>query len=94
MKFCLLQAREAANLARTSGIDLMIGGMMESPLAMSAGAHLASGLGGVKYVELDTPFFIKPQVRIGGLRQVSYLNSKGVYDLSKVKSGIGLVPNF
>lgn len=94
MKFGLLQAREAASLARAAGLDLMIGGMMESPLAMTAAAHLASGMGGFKYVDLDTPFFIKPQVRIGGLRQVSYLNSKGVYDLSKVKSGIGLVPNF
>ncbi len=90
MKFGLLQAREAANFAKAAGLDLMIGGMMESPLAMYAAAHLASGLGGFKYVDLDTPFFIRPEVRIGGLRQISYLNAKGVYDVSKVKSGIGL----
>ncbi len=94
MKFGLLQAREAVGLAKAAGLDLMIGGMMESPLAMTAAAHLASGIGGFQYVDLDTPFFIKPEVRIGGLRQISYLNSKGVYDFSKVKSGIGLIPNF
>ncbi|MCB9772411.1 MAG: dipeptide epimerase [Candidatus Omnitrophica bacterium] len=92
MKFGLLQAREAANLARSAGIKLMIGGMMESPLAMTAAAHLAVGMGCFQYVDLDTPFFIKPVARIGGLRQVTYLNSKGIYDLSKVKSGMGLIP--
>ncbi len=90
MKFGVLQAREAANLARAAGIDLMIGGMMESPLAMTAAAHLASGMGCFKYVDLDTPFFIKPHVRIGGLRQPSYVSKKGIYDLAKVKSGLGL----
>ncbi len=90
MKFGLLQAREAANLARAAEIDLMIGGMMESPLAMTAAAHLASGVGGFKYVDLDTPFFIKPELRIGGLRQPTFLNQKGIYDLTRVKAGIGL----
>lgn len=91
MKFGLVQAREAANLARAAGLELMIGGMMESPLAMTAAAHLAAGMGCFKYVDLDTPFFITPSVRIGGLRQASYLNTKGIYDLAKVKSGIGLL---
>ncbi|MCB9756855.1 MAG: dipeptide epimerase [Candidatus Omnitrophica bacterium] len=90
MKFGLVQAREAANLARAAGLELMIGGMMESPLAMTAAAHLAAGMNCFKYVDLDTPFFITPAVRIGGLRQITYLTSKGIYDVSNVKSGIGL----
>ncbi len=90
MKFGLIQAREAATLARSAGIDLMIGGMMESPLAMTAAAHLASGMGCFKYVDLDTPFFIKSAGRIGGLRSNSYVNESGIYDLAKVKAGIGI----
>lgn len=90
MKFGLVQAREAANLARAAGLELMIGGMMESPLAMTAAAHLAAGMGCFKYVDLDTPFFITPVVRIGGLRQITYLTQNGIYDVTTVKSGIGL----
>lgn len=90
MKFGLVQAREAAILARAAGIDLMIGGMMESPLAMTAAAHVAAGMGCFKYIDLDTPFFISTAPRIGGLRHVTYLNSKGIYDVSKVKCGIGI----
>jgi len=86
MKSGLIEAREIALLATHSGIDLMIGGMMESSLAMTASAHLAAGLGCFKYIDLDTPFFLK-----GGTKN-PYLNSRGIYDLSKVKSGIGINP--
>ena len=90
MKFGLIHAREAALLARAAGIDLMMGGMMESPLAMTAAAHIAGAMGCFKYIDLDTPFFIATSPRIGGLRRVSYLNSRGIYDVTKVKSGIGI----
>lgn len=86
MKSGLIEAREIALLAAHSGIDLMIGGMLESSLAMTASAHLAAGLGCFKYVDLDTPFFLK-----GGTKN-PYLNSRGIYDLSKVKRGIGINP--
>ena len=88
MKTGLFQAREIALLARAQGIDLMIGGMMETSLAMTTSAHLAAGLGGFKYIDLDTPFFIKE----GRQRDNPYLSRRGVYDLSKVKAGIGIVP--
>lgn len=87
MKSGLLEGREIAMLARAAGMQLMIGGMMESSLSMTASAHLAAGLGCFRYVDLDTPFFIK-----SGLAGNPYLNSKGIYDLSKVKSGIGIIP--
>jgi L-alanine-DL-glutamate epimerase-like enolase superfamily enzyme len=74
-------------LARSAGMQLMIGGMMESSLSMTASAHLAAGLGCFRYVDLDTPFFIK-----SGLAGNAYLNSKGRYDLSKAESGIGIIP--
>ena len=85
MKSGLIEAHKIALLAKANGIKLMIGGMMESSLAMTASAHLASGLGCFDFIDLDTPFFIKD-----GLKRNSYLNSKGVYDLKKVKAGIGI----
>jgi len=87
MKSGLIQGREIAMLARSAGMQLMIGGMMESSLSMTASAHLAAGLGCFRYVDLDTPFFIK-----SGLAGNPYLDSKGRYDLSKVGSGIGIIP--
>ena len=63
----------------------MIGGMMESNLAMTTSAHLAAGLGCFDFIDLDTPFFIK-----GEVNRNSYLSVDGVYDLSKVKAGIGI----
>ncbi len=88
MKFGFWEAREIALLARAAALKLMIGGMMESSLAMTAAAHLAAGLGGFDYIDLDTPFFIKE-----GWEKNPYLSSCGVYDLRRVKAGIGIVPD-
>lgn len=85
MKSGLVEAPQIAQAARKAGIELMIGGMMESSLAMTAAAHVAAGLGCFKYVDLDTPFFIRD-----GLRQNPYLSSDGVYDLKNVKAGVGI----
>jgi len=85
MKFGLIEAREISLLAKANGIKLMIGGMMESSLAMTAAAHLATGLGGFDYIDLDTPFFIKDE-----FKKNPYLSSRGVYDLRKVKAGVGI----
>ncbi len=85
MKTGIAQSVAIASLARANGIKLMIGGMMESPLAMTASAHVAAGLGSFDFIDLDTPFFIK-----GGMKQHPCLDSKGHYDLSSIKSGIGI----
>jgi len=84
MKCGLLEAREIAALAKASQIELMIGGMMETVLSMTASAHFAIGVGGFKYIDLDTPFFIKDQ-----WGKSPYLSRTGIYDLTKVKAGIG-----
>ena len=85
MKTGLVESARIARLAHTHGVGLMIGGMMETSLAMTAAAHLAAGLGIFKYVDLDTPFFIQ-----NGWKNNPYLNSSGKYDLSKAKAGIGV----
>lgn len=83
MKTGLIESREIALLAKANGMKLMIGGMMETSLAMTAAAHFASGLGGFDFVDLDTPFFLKE-----GTRAEKVLSSSGKYDLSKIMVGI------
>ncbi|MFZ2405086.1 MAG: enolase C-terminal domain-like protein, partial [Methylobacter sp.] len=88
MKTGVVDAQRIACLCAKNGIELMIGAMMESSLATTASAHLACGLGVFRYIDLDTPFFIKQ-----GFDSNPYLNSCGVYDLSRVKAGIGIIPD-
>ena len=85
MKCGLLHAHQIAVLAKARGIKLMIGGMMETSLAMTASAHLAAGIGGIDFIDLDTPFFIRD-----GLKGNPYLSPSGCYDLRKSLAGIGL----
>jgi len=87
MKTGIVHALEISRLAHAAGIKLMIGGMMESNLAMTTSAHLAAGLGYFDFVDLDTPFFIKAEQS-----RNPYLSPQGIYDLSKVKAGIGIIP--
>lgn len=87
MKYGLLEAWEVALICRAAGIRLMIGGMVESSLAMGCAAHFAAGLGGFDFVDLDTPLWFKDEP-VRGLR----IGRGGVYDLSKVRAGIGVVP--
>ncbi len=86
MKTGLIHSFEIARLARANGLKIMMGGMMESNIAMTAAAHLAAGFGGFDFIDLDTPFFIQ-----GEAKRNPYLSNSGVYDLSKVKSGIGII---
>lgn len=83
----LLESYEIARLAKRHGVKLMIGCMMETPLATTAAAHFAAGLGGFDFVDLDTPFFMAEQVTRG-----RFYTASGVYDLSKVRAGIGVEP--
>ncbi len=87
MKSGLLEAWDIAVLARSAGLGLMIGGNIESSLAMTAAAHFAAGLGGFSFVDLDTPLWFKRDP-MTGVR----LGQGGVYDLSRVKAGIGVRP--
>jgi len=87
MKTAIVHSLEISRLAHAAGLKLMIGGMMESNLAMTCSAHIAAGLGYFNFIDLDTPFFIK-----GEQARNPYLSSQGIYDLSKVKAGIGIVP--
>ena len=87
MKMGLLEAWDCALIARASGIGLMIGGMIETSLAMACAAHFAAGLGGFSHIDLDTPLWLKKDPT-RGLR----LGRGGVYDLAPIGAGIGVVP--
>lgn len=85
MKSGFLEGEKIARYARRHGLKLMIGGMMESNLAMTAAAHFAAGLACFDFIDLDPPFFIKGEAQTN-----PYLSSRGVYDLKNVVSGIGI----
>ena len=68
MKCGVVEALTMWSLARAAGMELMVGGMVESVLAMSASAHLAAGLGGFTYADLATPLFIASHPVKGGIR--------------------------
>jgi L-alanine-DL-glutamate epimerase-like enolase superfamily enzyme len=69
MKCGVAETLDMAATARAHGISLMIGGMVETRLAMSVSACLAAGLGGFAFVDLDTPLFIAEDPFVGGFEQ-------------------------
>ncbi|KAK4778597.1 hypothetical protein SAY86_006125 [Trapa natans] len=77
----VIGALEIIEVARKSGLDLMIGGMVETRLAMGFAGHLAAGLGCFKFIDLDTPLLLSEDPVIGGY-QVSgslytFTNARG-----------------
>jgi len=87
MKCGLLEAWDIASICRGAGLRLMMGGMVETSLAMGCAAHLAAGVGGFEFIDLDTPLWLAkdPMKGLG-------FGRGGVYDLSRVAAGIGVVP--
>jgi len=68
MKLGVAGALEVIEAAKSAKLGLMVGGMVESVLAMTTSACLAAGLGGFSYVDLDTPLFMRDAPLQGGLR--------------------------
>jgi L-Ala-D/L-Glu epimerase / N-acetyl-D-glutamate racemase len=66
MKSGIVAALDIVSVARSAGMSLMIGGMLESALAMSTSACFAAGLGGFEFVDLDTPLFMLRSPLRGG----------------------------
>jgi len=85
MKCGFVEALDIAAVCRATHTQLMIGAMMESRLATSAAAHFVAGLGGFRYIDLDTPMLLAEDPFTGGYEQRG-----GVYDVSSVKSGLGI----
>jgi L-Ala-D/L-Glu epimerase len=85
MKSGFVEALEIAAICRATSAQLMIGQMIESRLATSAAAHFAAGVGGFRFIDLDTPMLLAEDPFAGGYEQRG-----GIYDVSGVKSGLGI----
>ncbi len=64
----LLRAYRIGVEAKARGLKLMAGGMVETRLGMTAGAHLVCALGGVDFVDLDTAWLLESEPYEGGYR--------------------------
>ncbi|KAJ8430621.1 hypothetical protein Cgig2_021583 [Carnegiea gigantea] len=62
----VLGALEVIELVKDLELDLMIGGMVETRLAMGFAGHLAAGMGCFKFVDLDTPLLLSEDPVFGG----------------------------
>jgi L-alanine-DL-glutamate epimerase-like enolase superfamily enzyme len=69
MKAGVVEALDIAAVCRAAHIDLMIGAMIESRLGSAISAHLAAGLGGFTYVDLDIPMLLAEDPFTGGYTQ-------------------------
>uniref|UniRef100_A0A5B6YI41 Putative L-Ala-D/L-amino acid epimerase isoform X1 n=2 Tax=Davidia involucrata TaxID=16924 RepID=A0A5B6YI41_DAVIN len=80
-KLGVLGALKIIEVARKSGLNMMIGGMTETRLSTGFAGHLAAGLGCFKYIDLDAPFLLSEDPVVGGY-EVSgavykFINARG-----------------
>ncbi len=86
MKSGIVEAMDIAAICRAAHLELMVGAMMESRLGIAASAHLVAGLGGFRYIDLDTPMLLADDPFDGG-----YVQDGMVYQLESVTAGHGVV---
>lgn len=87
MKAGIAEALAIAAICRAGGVQLMIGGMVESILAMTVSAHFAAGLGDFRFVDLDTPMFMAEQPFRGG-----FVQRGGQLSVAEITAGHGVEP--
>ncbi len=68
VKSGVVQALEIVSIARSAGLGLMIGGMVETRIGMGFAAHFAAGIGGFEWIDLDTPLLLAEDPVEGGYR--------------------------
>jgi L-alanine-DL-glutamate epimerase-like enolase superfamily enzyme len=66
MKTGVVEAVEIASFTIASGLKLMIGGMLETRIAMGCSFSLVLGLGGFDVLDLDTPLLLTGDPVTGG----------------------------
>ncbi|PON49231.1 Mandelate racemase/muconate lactonizing enzyme/methylaspartate ammonia-lyase [Trema orientale] len=65
-KFGVLGTLRVIEMARKSGLNLIIDSMVETRLATGFAGHLACGVGCFKYINLDAPFVLSEDPVFGG----------------------------
>ncbi len=78
------EALQIVEVAREAGLGLMIGGMVETRIAMGFGACFAAGLGGFEFIDLDTPLLLADDPVRGG-----YTSDGPTYGLAGIDAGHG-----
>jgi L-alanine-DL-glutamate epimerase-like enolase superfamily enzyme len=66
MKTGVFNALDIATTASSMGYELMIGGMVETRIAMGCSVSIAMGYAPIKYIDLDTPLLMTSDPVIGG----------------------------
>lgn len=87
MKAGIAEALDVVSIARGAGIGLMIGGNIESILAMTVSACFAAGLGGFEHADLDTPLLLAENPFGGG-----YAMEGGRISVAHIEAGHGVHP--
>jgi L-alanine-DL-glutamate epimerase-like enolase superfamily enzyme len=87
MKRGIVEALDMVAVCRANHLQLMIGGMVESILAMTTSACFAAGLGGFSYVDLDTPMFMAENPFSGG-----FIQQGCTLDVQHIAAGHGVTP--
>lgn len=87
MKAGVSEALDIVAAARETGLGLMIGGNVESILAMTVSACFAAGSGGFSYADLDTPLFLAENPFSGGFSLTG-----GKLSVAHIGRGHGVVP--
>ena len=87
MKAGIAAALDIVEVARGEGLGLMIGGNVESILAMTTSACFAAGLGGFHYADLDTPLFLATNPFRGG-----FTLDGGTIAIAGIAAGHGVTP--
>lgn len=87
MKSGIFETIHIIDRAREAGLDRMIGGMVETRLAMGMSACIAAGVGGFKIIDLDTPLFLAEDPFEGG-----YVQTGETLDLRPIRLGHGTTP--
>ncbi len=63
-------------IAKSTGMNCMLGCMSESRLGLSAAAHLASARPNIKYLDLDSALFFKSDPIEGGIKYDNQIKGK------------------
>jgi len=68
MKTGVVEARDIAAFTLASGLKLMVGGMVETRIAMGCSFSLVLGMKGFEVLDLDTPLLLQEDPIAGGYR--------------------------
>lgn len=87
----LFKARKIIALAEAAGMEVQIGGFLESRLAWTAAAHLALTSDAVRYCDMDTPLMFTEDPVEGG---ILYSDGGRIAVPSTIGLGASVTPRF